>query len=63
MDMIHFLNDRARMEGIDNLVSILASPEDPHLPQPVDLVFICPYCNGAKIRADYEADGAREMPN
>ena len=39
--MIFYLNDRARREGLRNLVSVLAAPDDPHLPQPVDLVFIC----------------------
>ncbi len=39
--MIFYLNDRARHEGFRNLVSVLAAPDDPHLPQPVDLVFLC----------------------
>ena len=40
-EMVFFLNDRARREGLQNLISILASPDDPHFPRPVDLVFIC----------------------
>jgi SAM-dependent methyltransferase len=40
-EMIWHLNDRARREGLTNLVSILAAPDDPHLPAPVDLVFLC----------------------
>jgi SAM-dependent methyltransferase len=39
--MIYYLNDRARREGLPNLVSVLAAPDDPHLPESVDLVFIC----------------------
>lgn len=39
--MIFYLNDRARREGLRNLVSVLAAADDPHLPQPVDLVFLC----------------------
>jgi len=40
-DMVYYLNDRARKEGLSNLVSVLAAPEDPHLPMVVDVVFIC----------------------
>jgi SAM-dependent methyltransferase len=39
--MVFHLNDRARREGLDNLVSILAAPDDPHVPRDVDLVFLC----------------------
>jgi len=39
--MVTYLNDRARTEGLENLVSVLAGPDDPHLPRAVDLVFIC----------------------
>ena len=39
--MVFYLNDRARHEGLHNLVSVLAAPDDPHLPRPVDLVFLC----------------------
>lgn len=39
--MVFYLNDRARREGLRNLVSILAESGNPHTPQPVDLVFIC----------------------
>ncbi|HZL85671.1 MAG TPA: class I SAM-dependent methyltransferase [Candidatus Krumholzibacteria bacterium] len=39
--MIFYLNDRARSEGLKNLISVLAAADDPHLPQAVDLVFLC----------------------
>jgi SAM-dependent methyltransferase len=39
--MVFYLNDRARRAGLTNLTSILAAPDDPHLPCPVDLVFLC----------------------
>ena len=39
--MVDYLNERARRENLTNLLSILAQPEDPKLPEPVDLVFIC----------------------
>jgi SAM-dependent methyltransferase len=52
-DMVHYLNDRARMEGLDNLVSILAGPDDPHLPRAADLVFICNTYHHIDARVDY----------
>jgi SAM-dependent methyltransferase len=39
--MVDYLTQRARRENLSNLISILAKPEDPKLPEPVDLVFIC----------------------
>jgi SAM-dependent methyltransferase len=51
--MIHYLNDRARKEGLSNLVSVLAAPEDPHLPLLVDLVFICNTYHHIDDRIDY----------
>lgn len=51
--MVFYLNDRARSEGVRNLVSILAEPDDPHLPQAVDLVFICNTYHHIDHRLDY----------
>lgn len=51
--MVWYLNDRARAEGLSNLISILAAPDDPHLPQPVDLVFICNTYHHIDDRMDY----------
>ncbi len=51
--MVFFLNDRARRESLRNLVSVLAAPDDPHLPQPVDLVFICNTYHHIDGRLDY----------
>lgn len=39
--MVMWLNDRARREGLANLVSVLAGTDDPHFPCRVDLVFVC----------------------
>jgi SAM-dependent methyltransferase len=52
-DMVFYLNDRARHEGLSNLVSILAAPDDPHLPRPVDLVFLCDTYHHIDARIDY----------
>lgn len=40
-DMVRYLNDRAANEGLYNLKSNLCLPDDPKLPEPVDLIFIC----------------------
>ncbi len=39
-DMVRWLNDRARREHLRNLFSVLATPDDPMLPEPVDLVLV-----------------------
>jgi SAM-dependent methyltransferase len=39
--MVDYLNKRAEREDLPNLSSILGKPDDPKLPEPVDLVFIC----------------------
>jgi len=52
-DMVRYLNDRARAEGIPNLVSVLAAPDDPHLPRPADVVFICNTIHHIDDRVEY----------
>lgn len=39
-DMARYLEERARREGLANLVSVLGAPNDPKLPEPVDLVLV-----------------------
>ncbi len=39
--MVDFLNSRARRDGLSNLSSLLGKPDDPEIPEPVDVVFIC----------------------
>jgi cyclopropane fatty-acyl-phospholipid synthase-like methyltransferase len=52
-DMVWYLNDRVRKENIPNLVSILAAPDDPHVPEPVDIVFLCNTYHHINDRIDY----------
>ena len=40
-NMVDYLNQRAGRENLPNLSSILGQPDDPKLPEPVNLVFIC----------------------
>ncbi len=51
--MIFYLNDRARHEGLTNLTSVLAAPDDPHLPQAADLVFLCDTYHHIDARITY----------
>jgi len=64
--MVRFLNDRARDEGLENLFSILGTPEDPLLPEPVDVVLMVDTYHHVESRSAYFAslasrlrDGAR----
>lgn len=52
-DMVWYLNDRARAEKLPNLVSVLAAPDDPHLPATADLVFLCNTYHHINDRIDY----------
>ena len=54
-EMVWYLNDRARRERLHNLVSVLAAPDDPHLPTQVDLVFLCDTYHHINDRIDYFA--------
>jgi len=54
--MVMYLNDRARTENFSNLTSVLAAPDDPHLPQRVDLVFICNTYHHINDRIEYLRD-------
>jgi SAM-dependent methyltransferase len=39
-DMVGYLAERARREGLSNLTSVAATPGDPRLPRPVDVVLV-----------------------
>jgi SAM-dependent methyltransferase len=52
-EMVWYLNERARREGVSNLVSILAAPDDPYLPMRVDIVFMCNTYHHINDRVDY----------
>ena len=40
-DMVRYLNERAGREKLSNLKSLQAKPDDPSVPEPVDLVLVC----------------------
>lgn len=39
-DMVRYLGERARREGLANLTAVQAAPHDPQLPRPVDLALM-----------------------
>lgn len=40
-EMVSYLNDRAKQEKLSNLKSLRVAPNDPQIPEPVDVVFLC----------------------
>ncbi|MEZ4270320.1 MAG: class I SAM-dependent methyltransferase [Myxococcota bacterium] len=40
VNMVSYLKERAHKEGYDNLSAILATPDDPHLPEPMNAVLV-----------------------
>lgn len=54
-DMVKYLNARAAKEKLSNLTSIQAAPEDPRLPEPVDLVLLVDTYHHIRARPDYFA--------
>jgi SAM-dependent methyltransferase len=52
-EMVWYLNERSRREELSNLFSIIAAPDDPHLPMRVDLVFLCNTYHHIDNRIDY----------
>jgi SAM-dependent methyltransferase len=59
--MVHWLNDRARREGLANLVSVLAAPDDPHLPRPADIAFLCNTIHHIDGRVSYFRSLAEQL--
>lgn len=39
--LVNYLNLRAHDEGLTNLISLVCKTDDPGIPEPVDLVFVC----------------------
>ncbi len=39
--MVNYLNLRARREALGNLLALVCAYEDPRIPEPVNLVFVC----------------------
>ena len=52
-NLVGYLNARAVREKLPNLTSILGDPDDPKIPERVDLVFICDTYHHIQHRAKY----------
>src|SRR6266849_9561784 len=52
-DMVKYLAERARREGLANLVSIAGAPDDPRLPAKVDLILMVDVYHHIADRANY----------
>ncbi|MBL8943285.1 MAG: methyltransferase domain-containing protein [Myxococcales bacterium] len=40
-DMVRYLEERAKREGVANVVAVLGRADDPALPEPADVVLLC----------------------
>ena len=54
-DMVQYLNARAKKETLENLSAHVAAPDDPKLPEPVDLVLLVNTYHHIGTRPDYFA--------
>ena len=54
-DMVKYLGERARREGLANLRAVQGAPASPDLPQPVDLVLLVDVYHHVDARIDYFA--------
>ncbi len=52
-NLVNYLNLRAQREGLGNLVSLVCEPDNPHIPEPVDLIFICDTYHHIDARKTY----------
>jgi cyclopropane fatty-acyl-phospholipid synthase-like methyltransferase len=52
-DMVKFLGDRAKREKLDNVVAVAGAPDDPRLPEKVDLMLMVDVLHHIGARARY----------
>jgi SAM-dependent methyltransferase len=61
-DMVRYLNERARREKLANLFSILGTPDDPLLPEPVDRILLVNTYHHVQGRSAYFSGVAGSLP-
>src|SRR5690606_14149780 len=52
-DMVRYLGERATKEGLANLVPVQGKPDDPALPEAVDIAFMCNVAHHIEDRVAY----------
>jgi SAM-dependent methyltransferase len=52
-DMVRYLGERAAEEGLDNVLPIQGKPDDPALPEAVDVAFMCNVAHHIEDRTGY----------
>jgi cyclopropane fatty-acyl-phospholipid synthase-like methyltransferase len=52
-DMVRYLEARAKREGLRNVVALKGEPDDPRLPEKVDLILVVDVYHHIEARADY----------
>ncbi len=51
--LVNYLNVRAHRAGLTNLVGLVCEPQDPRIPEPVDVVLVCNTYHHIDMRVDY----------
>jgi SAM-dependent methyltransferase len=52
-DMVKYLSERAKRDGLKNLISLTAAPDDPRLPEKVDLILMVDVFHHIENRVRY----------
>ena len=52
-DMVRYLEARAKREGLRNVIALKGEPDDPRLPEKVDLILVVDVYHHIEARADY----------
>ena len=60
-DMVRYLAERAKRENLGNLVAVLGKPDDPRLPEKVDLIFLVDVYHHIEDRARYFRDLGKSL--
>ena len=60
-DMVRYLDDRAKKEGLPNLVGVISTADDPRIPEPVDLALVVDTYHHIDARTAYFAKVAEAL--
>jgi SAM-dependent methyltransferase len=52
-DMVRYLESRAKREGLRNVIALKGEPDDPRLPEKVDLILVVDVYHHIEARAGY----------